>query len=1583
MEADASDMISVDVPRGSPAEMASFLQEAVRRAMAPRGGPGVRHVHNVSLMLERPVVFGSDRLFLWPIRVPPGTAALTVEGTVIRQMDEYATPVLLVRTGGRVPTTENFDAAQAFLAPLGESAGEARAAAAAAAADARRRAQDAHANATEVEDAAAAAATAAIEAEMDAAASGRGGPRPRAAVRVVLKGIADTVFAGVWGGRALFSNTYPHASHTRDLSVKLAARAEVCSPPTAPSEGGCVRVGSGVFLLPGASGDHKVADLSGGVAWTFTLVGAVPGLETSPDRAVTAFIVPRFTSAMTVTLSRWGDASGAHLTVRLLSEMCVSGAAGAEDGEGLDRPVTMTSACSSEGWEVTTVKTEGPGETRSVTVLLPRSGRWTAVASLTGPTEDLDPNPVTAAVTLTTYTVARSAASGAGVLFSDAERTLAAPAGSKAPDTGGKPPKGGAAEGKETLQGQARAEAERRWRVAEAAAQAARASGRPSPTWPFSLDAGTTATQGLTQDFAAPSDSAAMFKLTKAGGDVATIADLRRAASDKGTSGGSSARLRQLGAASEDPAPAVAPTDVTWSMHSLTMPDWSGSAFLSLRLLLNSSMLRPATATADHPGCRPLRVFLRRAAMPLAYHLDVPGRARVAAEDAGGRGAPVIAPADYSLAPENARVVKAVGAGFTELVWEVERPPPGEWFAAIVHSAAGTDLVCEDVLSATDQAIVEDSRTAEADLASGEDEGEDEDGAHPEARGDGGAVHGHSGEPAGAAATDTDADVVAASTFSDGTGASAAAPTRPGSHDGGRPAVRAGAKPPSLLQVRSRSARARSAAVARATAAALSASASASGVRGPADLRGAVRLPSGGPALLQHSARSPMVMGVPSIANAAASAPGRSHPSEPSPVVPDTTPLVRTGAVPTGSASSSGGDAPPTGIAAIQRTLSSELGEIVSLAEQYLSELGLPTQGADEDEARRSGAGRYNPADRLYAVSATLTACSAHCSGECTLLRSEGFVAGQCVCTNPYRFAGDYCDEETGSVAAYSLATALLVVSNAAMIPAVLLALRWHLWGEAVVLAGAALSSALYHTCDQYLFCFSSTYHSLQAMDISGSYLAVAVTVMLLAGLPQTVRLALAIALLAVFLFTLDNPASLGRAVGLALTVAVAASSLVLGLVYSVLRSFTAWSRAAAKQAQLDGAGARGAVAGDSHDDDGPAGFDGDVLAAAFVGEEEEPDSGAGAAFEEPDAVTAMTGTAAGAAAGSRGGRPARGPSGRKRRVTPCLALFRSPACCCGLLGCCCPDCCDPANWACSVFAAARFIAFVDDASRGWVAPSLARRSPRVARAAGLTTGSLLAMTSGDAGRGDYYDDDGTLSSFGTRSVADPAREASAEAMERALPTDDGVRSRAAAASAGQAAGAGADGEDVTESGSDDGAEGAEPADDAGEGAALLAGPTGGGAADSGAGGEDASAPLLPGRPHSAEDPELGALPAGPGGRRHARPASTATPSPISAPQAAPAWCTGRARRAVWAAGRMVLVDAGNIRWRWVYTGLGLFAAALALAVFSSNDAYWVTHSLWHCCIMAVPAALILARVDPRGPLLAFHADARRKSGGY
>ena len=295
--------------------------------------------------------------------------------------------------------------------------------------------------------------------------------------------------------------------------------------------------------------------------------------------------------------------------------------------------------------------------------------------------------------------------------------------------------------------------------------------------------------------------------------------------------------------------------------------------------------------------------------------------------------------------------------------------------------------------------------------------------------------------------------------------------------------------------------------------------------------------------------------------------------AEPAPISPQTRPIGAPAsgagsAEASGSADSTSMSARATsGLMAIENTLSAELGEVMNLAKQYLAELGF-SSGTDEAEARRRAALLYNPADRLYAISATLTACSAHCSGQCTLLRSEGYVAGQCVCTNPYRFAGDYCDEETGSVPFYSLSTGLLVLSNAAMLPAVLLALRWHLWGEAVVLAGAALSSALYHTCDQYLFCFSSTYHSLQAMDISGSYLAVAVSLMLLAGLPQSARLALAIALLAVFLFTLDNPASLGRAAGLAVTVAVALLSLVAGVCYSVLRNFAAWSKVAARATQ-------------------------------------------------------------------------------------------------------------------------------------------------------------------------------------------------------------------------------------------------------------------------------------------------------------------------------------------------------------------------------------------------------------------------------
>lgn len=1763
----------------------SLLQAAARRAMAAPSSPGVRHMHNVSLMLEKAVVFGSDRLFLWPIRVPPGTAALTVEGVLVQQRDSAATPVLLLRTGGRVPTTENFDAAEAFLPPLAETVQEARAEAAAAAAKARQDTLADTGNATAAEDAATAAATAAIDAEASSVGSGTGSAHARATARVVLHGQSDTVFAAVWGGRALFSNTYPQTSHTRDVSVRLRARAEVCSPPTAPSDGDCLRVGSGVFLLPGVSGSHKVEDLSGGLAWTFTLVGAVPGLQASPDKAVQDITIPRFTSAMTITLARWKDASDARLSVRIRAEACVQGAAGAEDGEGLDRPVTMTATCDSDGWEVASVTADKAGQTRSVTVLLPRAGRWIAVASLAGPTEDLDPNPVTAAVTVTTYTVARSAASGAGVLFSDAERTLASPTGAAgaagdaadAHGSGSGSTANGTSATAAELDDTARVEAEARWRAAEAAAKAARHSGRAAPGWPFSLDAGTTATQGLTQDFASPSDSAAMFKLTRAGGDVATIADLRRAAADHGTSGDSATpRMRETASTSaaalspRDGTPAgmvgpendgAAPTDVSWSMHTLSLPDWSGSGFMALRLLLNATLLRPATATVEHPGCRPLRVFMRRGGMPLAYHLDVPGHARVAAEDAGGKGAPVIAPADFTLAPENARVVKSVGAGFTELVWELERPPPGEWFVAIVHSPAGTDLVCEDVLSATDLAVMDEGLLAQATPLDAEAGSGSASNAEAEAlaelAGGSGAADGASAgagadasisaHPAGKSAgskgrhgdsgagpSDPDAEVVATATFTDGSGTAAGsadrAPDSTSEHDGGKAALRAGAPAAAaLLQRTSTSSsstasgghrrvsaaqrmRARHAAVARAVRDALSDAATAlSGVavRSPADLKGAVRIdatttgsahgsanPLHASALLQAGSRtgsragSPMLGGV-AMLGAVSHQPKHGGPvgssAEPSPISPQTHP-IGTPASDAGSAEASGSAdstsmsaRASSGLMAIENTLSEELGEVMSLAKQYLAELGF-SSGPDEADARRRAAMLYNPADRLYAISATLTACSAHCSGQCTLLRSEGYVAGQCVCTNPYRFAGDYCDEETGSVPFYSLSTGLLVLSNAAMLPAVLLALRWHLWGEAVVLAGAALSSALYHTCDQYLFCFSSTYHSLQAMDISGSYLAVTISLMLVAGLPQSARLAIAIALLAVFLFTLDNPASLGRAAGLAITVAVALFSLVAGLCYSVLRNFAAWSKVAARASMAEerqqererrqltagmksadatatataGAGAGAGPGGDDDDADADL-FDGDAIAAAFVGDDE-PDSGA-AFYGDDDGDDTHGSTAGRARYGSAGGRRGTGTSGkdpsgwgsgsagkegrgtgsgsgggggggkpvrrhrRRRRATPCLSFVRSPYCCCGLIGCCLPDCCDPSNWSCSVFAAARFLAWAEDAARGWVAPSLARRSPRVARAAGLSKGTLLGRAGGGFADGDEDDfDDGAATSFsGTSYAATDAAsllgsagagrrrrmtsddvEASAAEMQRALPVEpeSSLRSRTGGAVDGVMGEGG--GAIVSESGDE-----AEPADEvpptvsdtvvaaegsadgaasedgeeeeeaglaggAGERRGLLSGSTGltlgngsarsaGAAPGAGAAGSNAVARSVSGRPVSG--------------------LSSPTHTPIAAPQAAPAWCTARARRALFGAAELLLFKSGNFRWKWIYTALGLFGVALLLVAVSTNGTYWVTHSLWHCAIMGVPAALILARVDPRGPLLVFDASARRRVG--
>jgi hypothetical protein len=1427
---------------------AAFLQDAIYRTEQSEASVQ-RHVHNVSLMLERPVVFGSDRLFLWPIRVPPGAAALTVEGIVTEQRDEETTPVLLIRTGGRVPSTENFDAAEAFLVPLTGNTDEAVAAAKASEAAARKMVRDAETTGNLTEAAEAVELKRTAEASLLASLVGK--DKPRAAVRVVLKGHHDTVYAGVWGGRAVYGNTYPQVSHSRDLSVRLAARAEVCSPPTAPVDGRCVRVGSGVFLLPGVSGKHKVEDLSGGIAWTFTLVGA-GGRDAAPDTAVQTFAIPRFTSAISITLSRWKDASNTKLRVRLYSDACVPGATSPEDGEGLDRPVTMSTRCETEGWEVAYLAADSAGKVHSTTILLPRAGTWIAVAKLFGPTEDLDPNPVTAALTITTYTVARSAASGAGVLFSDAERTLAAPEGAAGAVKGGS--KDNVPGEVSELSRQQRIEAERRWRVAEAAAKAARAAGRAIPGWPFSLDAGTTATQGLTQDFASPSDSAAMFKLTRAGGDVATLSDLQRAAEDKG-SDSASPRLRETGAQPQEAEAmsilfgeteeGAAPSDISWSMHVLALPDWSGSGFLTLRLLLNSTMLKPATAAAEHSGCRPLRVFLRRDGMPLASHLDVPGSARLAAEDVAGRGAPVFAPADFTLAPENARVVKNVGAGFTELVWEVERPPPGEWFAAIVRSPAGSDVLCQDVLSTADQEEQAEFTAAQQ---------------RQEAMG-GARLRGDAGE--------ADVSVVASTSFSDGSSS----------------------KKASLLQTKA-AARREAAVRARFTSRA---------VRSGRDLRDAVVL---------HAQQLPTLKSSRPV-SAGASA-------DPAPVMPQVHPLVQVGAL---GDSNNGASSPQAGstrtenaashgtsaLLSVEKTLGSELTEVMDLAREYLSELGFGS-APTEEEARRKAASEYNPADNLYAISASLTACSAHCSGQCTLLRSDGVVAGQCVCTNPYRFAGDYCDEQTGSLPFYTFSTFLLVASNAAMIPAVILALRWRLWGEAVVLGGAAAASALYHTCDQFLFCFSSTYHSLQAMDIAGSYLAVVVILMLVAGIPQAVRLAVSVALLAFFLFTLDNPMSLGRAVGLILTVAVAALAILAGAAYSILRNFAQWS----KLASLSSSSA-GPDHSDFGKDDEQDAFDGDAIAEAFLGDEE-PDSGAGKAF-----ASDMVGIdELEAPLMSKPATRFKGGATKPRRGGACLRFFRGPWCCCGLCGCCFCDCCDPANWSFKEFAAARFISWVNDASHGWVSHSLVRRAPRVARAAGLVESTELV-----------YGPSAPDTVAGNESVAYVDRTESVFAPEDDdSRMDESLRARPTAAP------------ERVPSESDE----EEP-----ERAPLLT--------------EEAT----PARSR-AVPPLNGAAP-------------TATPTPIRSAQPAPAWCTAKAQKALWGAIEMLLFKAGNFRWKWIYVALTLFFMALLFAVFSTNETYWIVHSLWHISIMAVPAALLLARVDPRAPLLVFDASARRRSG--
>ncbi|CAN0015086.1 unnamed protein product, partial [Discosporangium mesarthrocarpum] len=142
---------------------------------------------------------------------------------------------------------------------------------------------------------------------------------------------------------------------------------------------------------------------------------------------------------------------------------------------------------------------------------------------------------------------------------------------------------------------------------------------------------------------------------------------------------------------------------------------------------------------------------------------------------------------------------------------------------------------------------------------------------------------------------------------------------------------------------------------------------------------------------------------------------------------------------------------------------------------------------------------------RLWALEVSPEVNFRHCSniscpperGFCRAGLSGSAGSGvvlRCMCH--YGFAGEGCAQRIGSVASLVWQAVLLVGSNLAVVPSVLLAVRKGppAAGPAATLTLNGVWSALYHLCDLEVTCAAGVldYRALQALDFFFSFLSVA-----------------------------------------------------------------------------------------------------------------------------------------------------------------------------------------------------------------------------------------------------------------------------------------------------------------------------------------------------------------------------------------------------------------------------------------------------------------------------------------------------------
>lgn len=173
----------------------------------------------------------------------------------------------------------------------------------------------------------------------------------------------------------------------------------------------------------------------------------------------------------------------------------------------------------------------------------------------------------------------------------------------------------------------------------------------------------------------------------------------------------------------------------------------------------------------------------------------------------------------------------------------------------------------------------------------------------------------------------------------------------------------------------------------------------------------------------------------------------------------------------------------------------------------------------------------------------TLGLSSTASSNAVTASLGDAVITAQCRCRYPW--AGAACRDLAVPSDVYAWQVIVLVVTNAAMWPAIALSLHYELYLITVGLTASSLSSAVYHLCDTEVYCLAGvSFEAWHVLDVLFSVAMIATVVLFLAPISRSLHAACSVAVLSLILApVIDDPTN-AAVLGLTVFLSIAATLL-------------------------------------------------------------------------------------------------------------------------------------------------------------------------------------------------------------------------------------------------------------------------------------------------------------------------------------------------------------------------------------------------------------------------------------------------------